>query len=96
MAGTSIRSLGSRAIRIEIERAFSLVDEGGLVPCICKTPCWDIQCRHVRWNAVPGALVNPKIGLVTRCWDEAYRDQQIAARRRRRLGEIISVKKSRC
>src|SRR6266567_1177906 len=95
MAVTSIRSLGSRAIRIKIERGFGLLDNGGLVPCIRKTPCWEIRCRHIRRNTLPRALITPKIRLVTRDRRKAYRDQQIAACRRRRLGEIISAEKSR-
>src|SRR6266852_735297 len=95
MAVTSIRSFGSRASRIEIERGFRLVDDGGLVPCICKTPCREIRCRHIRRNTLPRPLITPEIGLVTRDRRKAYRDQQIAACRRRGLGEIISAEKSR-
>src|SRR5882757_4102366 len=95
MAVTSMRSLGSRAIRIEIEREAGLTGNGALVPCICKTPCWEIRCRHVWWNAIPGPLVTPEVGLEARYGLEAYCDQQIATRRRRWLGEIISADKSR-
>src|ERR1700737_1189282 len=95
MAVTSMRSLGSRAIRIEIERDAGLTDNGALVPCICKTPCWEIRCRQVRGNGVPGPLVTPEGGLEARYRPEAYCDQQIATRRCRWLGEIISADKSR-
>src|SRR4051812_43043553 len=42
-----MRSFGSRAIRTEIEREFGSGARGGLVPCICKTPGWNSECRHM-------------------------------------------------
>src|SRR5580692_8251766 len=95
MAVTSIRSLGSRAMRIEIERESGLADDRALLPCIRKAPRRDIRCRRVRRTAIPGPLITPKVGLQTRHRREAYCYQQIPARHGRRLRKIIGVRKSR-
>src|SRR6266481_8199667 len=91
MTVTSIRSLGSRAMRTDIARGFGVADGGGLVPCICKTPCWDIRCRYVRRKPVPRPLVTPEVALEARDLREAHRDQPMASRLCRWLGEAIGV-----
>src|SRR3977135_1627588 len=95
MAVTSMRSLGSRAIRIEIARGFGLANSGGLLPCICKTPCWDIRCRHLSWNAIPRPLVAPEFVLKTGDWFEAECDHQIASVGARGLSIEIRRRKPR-
>src|SRR6266404_1265431 len=95
MAVTSMRSLGSRAMRIEIERSFNLADGGDLVPCICNTPCWEIRCRHVRRTAIPRPPITPELVLKTGDWFEADCDHQIASLRTRGLSIEIGRRKSR-
>src|SRR6516162_6088043 len=91
MAVTSIRSLGSRAMRIEIAREPSLGDDGVLVPCICKTPCWRPR-PYIRRRSIPGALVTPELPLRTFDRRKADRDHQIAAV----LARWLSIEIGRC
>src|SRR5438132_12181624 len=90
-----MRSLGSRAIRIEIERCSDLGGEGDLTPCMSNTPWYDTGRRPDQREPVPGPLVAPEVRLKTRNSPEAQCDQQIAARDRRGLGEIICADKAR-
>ncbi|WP_172899782.1 hypothetical protein [Bradyrhizobium erythrophlei] len=82
-------------MRIEIAREPVFAGVGGLVPCICKTPCWDIRRLDIRWKAIPRPHITPELGLEARDRFETNGFQQIAARFRRRLREIIRVDESR-
>src|SRR3954447_1384665 len=91
MAVTSMRSFASRAIRTDIERELGSVVREGLVPCICKTPGWNSECRHITRNAIPRPLVAPEVALKAWYLLETGRDQPITPGAGRRLGEAIRV-----
>src|ERR1700754_1871303 len=76
MAVTSIRSLGSRAMRIEIARWLMLSDDGALRPCICKTPRRS-DCRYAGMHAIPGPLLTPEFLLKACDRFEADRDHPV-------------------
>src|ERR1700754_2275215 len=84
MAVTSIRSLGSRAMRIEIARWLITSDDGDLRPCICKTPRRS-DCRYAGAHTIPGPLVTPEFLLKALDRFEANRDHQIPSVRTRGL-----------
>src|ERR1700681_1356118 len=94
MAVTSIRSLGSRAMRIEIARWLMVSDDGGLRPCICKTPRRS-DCRYAGPHAIPGPLVTPELLLKAGDRFEADRDHQVATVRARRLSIEIGRRQPR-
>src|SRR6202048_4374924 len=94
MAVTSIRSLGSRAMRIETPRWVMVSDDGGLRPCSCKTPRRS-DCRYAGPHAIPGPLVTPEFLLKALDRFEADRDHQIATVRARRLSIEIRRRKPR-
>src|ERR1700716_560439 len=94
MAVTSIRSLGSRAMRIEIARWLMVSDDGGLRPCICKTPRRS-DCRHAGLHAIPGPLVTPEFLLKALDRFESDSDHQIATVRARRLSIEIGRRQPR-
>src|ERR1700730_10470296 len=94
MAVTSIRSLGSRAMRIEIARWLMASDDGDLRPCICKTPRRS-DCRYAGPHAIPGPLVTPEFLLKALDRFEADRDHQIAPVRARGLSIEIGRRQPR-
>src|SRR5215475_557054 len=90
MAVTSMRSFGSRAMRMVMARESGFA-RGILVPCICKTPCFDDCPRHAHWLSIPGPLVTPEVRL--EAWDRRKTrcPHDVAPGRRRRLRVAIGA-----